>query len=290
MADLSAIAKLPRPGLEDPPNGPAAFVNLTNALDTQVIPRFSSTAARDLAIPSPTDGQHAYLTVSHTLTVYKGDLGEWVPYSYARPPKVDRFINTGTWTKPAGARSVWVRIVGGGGAGGGGVGGSGTIANAGSGAAGGYAESWYDTGTLPDTVSVTVGAAGVATTGGNGGNGGNTTFGALMTANGGGGGGVGGAGTTTASAGLGGSATGGNLVNVDGENGATGQIISGTQTFYQRGASSLFGSGGAASVTTGTSGNSASGFGAGGGNGTAGSISRAGGAGTKGLAIVVTFF
>ncbi len=77
MASQSAIAKLPRPDLIDPPNGPSAFQNLTDALDLITIPKFASAAARDATIPIPSGGQHAWLTDSQTLTEYTTTFG-WV--------------------------------------------------------------------------------------------------------------------------------------------------------------------------------------------------------------------
>ncbi|WP_443190010.1 glycine-rich domain-containing protein [Micromonospora sp. CB01531] len=291
MATNSPIANLPRPELTDTPNAPAAFLSLTNALDSLVIPRFSSASARDLAIPAPVDGQHAFLTDSHALFVFKADLGQWTPYSYARAPQTSLFSADGTWLKPAGARSVWVRVQGSGGGGGGAVGGGGNAVG-GSGGAGGYAESWYDAAALPPTVIITVGNAGTGTVGGSGGTGGQATFGGLITCAGGGGGGLGPntAVDQTASAGSGGTATGGNIINVQGENGMVGQVIGGKSTFYARGGGSPFGSGGAAAVSNSVNGDPASGAGAGGGNAMAGGTSRAGGAGSKGVVIVTTFF
>lgn len=293
MTTNSPIASLPIPELTDPPNAPAAFQSLATTLDPIVIPRFASASARNLKIPTPSDGQHAYLTDSHSLFVYRADSAAWVPYSYAMAPVSDKFVNSGTWTKPAGARSVWVRVVGGGGGGGGAVGAvSANVACGGSGGAGGYAESWYDANDLSATVAVTVGAAGGVTVGGAGGNGGTSSFGAFITCNGGTGGGLGTATTTdqTAGAGVGGAATGGNLLNVQGENGMVGAIMGGKTTFYQRGGSSQLGSGGAAAISASGNGDPASGAGAGGGNSIANTTSRSGGVGTKGLVIVTTYF
>lgn len=81
MSTLSPIAKLPRPELTDPPNVPTALINLTNALDPLVIPRFANSTARNIAIPSPTAGQHAYLTESNALTRYDSSVGDWVSYN-----------------------------------------------------------------------------------------------------------------------------------------------------------------------------------------------------------------
>lgn len=81
MATLSAIAKLPRPELTDPPNAISAFVNLTNTLDKIVIPLYASAPARDVDIPSPTPGQHAFLNDSDSLTVYSDSAGRWLTYT-----------------------------------------------------------------------------------------------------------------------------------------------------------------------------------------------------------------
>lgn len=106
-----------------------------------------------------------------------------------------------TWTKPVGAKSARVIVLGGGG--GGGSGGSGNFATSqydatgGCGGGGGsYLEMTYDATLLGATESITVGAGGVggaAQTNGNksgvsGGNGGNTNFGSWLQVYGGGGG------------------------------------------------------------------------------------------------------
>lgn len=85
MATLSAIAKLPRPELSDPPNAPSAFTNLTDTLDKLVIPKFASATARDTAIPSPFSGQHAFLEDGDVLTVYSDNYGRWMQYAQATP-------------------------------------------------------------------------------------------------------------------------------------------------------------------------------------------------------------
>lgn len=82
MATLSTIAKLPRPELSDPPNAPSAFTNLTDTLDKMVIPRFASATARDTAIPSPVQGQHAFLDDGDILTVYSDNYGRWMQYTH----------------------------------------------------------------------------------------------------------------------------------------------------------------------------------------------------------------
>lgn len=209
-------------------------------------------------------------------------------------PQVDVFATPGaaTYTKPAGLKWVRVIVQAAGGAGGGAAGGGG-IACGGSGGSGGYAESIYAADELPDTVAVTVGAAGAPATGAAGGNGGTSSFGALMTCGGGTGGSSGASSTaaTTAGAGSGGSASGGNVLNRPGANGVVGRTLAtSVQTFMQRGADSLLGTGGNTSLSDGGNGTAGSGYGAGGGNAIASSTARAGGAGAPGVVIVENHF
>lgn len=95
----------------------------------------------------------------------------------------------GTWSKPFGARSVWVRCQGGGAAGGGAAVTSAGNASVGGGGGGGcYAEAMLDASAVPASVTVTVGAGGAGAAGATGGAGGTSSFGTLVTAGGGSGG------------------------------------------------------------------------------------------------------
>lgn len=198
---------------------------------------------------------------------------------------------TGTYTPTAGMTSAIVEIVGGGG-GGGGIPAttSGNQATSGGGASGSYAKGWFTATTIGASVSCTIGAAGPAGAAGQnaGGNGGTTSFGALLSAPG----GNGGQSVASTSQGTiayinGGSpgavATGGNIINSQGQPGGLGFLSNG---FIRAGdgAPSVFGGGsrGAAATSPGSggSGNAA---------GSSGASSAAGFAGAPGLIIVYEY-
>jgi hypothetical protein len=95
---------------------------------------------------------------------------------------LQEFTTSGTWTKPAGATFVMVEALGAGGAG---AGSTGTNNNSQAGAGGGggaYLYMIFKATDLTSTVSVTIGAGGVAVANNNGGDGGITTFGSYLTA------------------------------------------------------------------------------------------------------------
>jgi hypothetical protein len=108
---------------------------------------------------------------------------------------VQVFTSNGTWTKPAGAKSVLVQLIGGGGGGGSGrKGATGTIrCGGGGGGGGGMATMTFDASVLGSTESVVVGQGGNggaprtanSTNGISGAIGGSTVFGALLRAGGG---------------------------------------------------------------------------------------------------------
>jgi hypothetical protein len=212
---------------------------------------------------------------------------------------VDRqvFTSSGTWTRPANAILVHVRVQGGGGGSGGcGATGSSQAACAPGGGGGEYAEGWLTPATAGSSVAVTVGAGGSGGTAGAnaGNNGGTSSFGALITA-------VGGSGssgvtaTTLASTGAangGSGGTGGDL-RVPGGDGGNGQVVSSTPIKYNNGGNSYLAStrratGVAATSTSGFDGY-AYGGGASGPSLGASQAAVAGSNGAAGIVIVTTY-
>jgi hypothetical protein len=167
-------------------------------------------------------GSHPFLTgdfvIDQTGVLWictaSGSPGTWVAASPA-VPNVQWFNSTPgsyTWTKPSGAKTVYVFVVGAGGGGGSGrCDAAGTArCGGGGGGAGAAMPAWFVASDLTSTVAVTVAAGGsggaavntTATSGNAGGAGGGSVFGTYLRAAGGGGGGAG-----TATTGLGGASS-----------------------------------------------------------------------------------
>ncbi len=205
---------------------------------------------------------------------------DWVEQAYTTESvDVQTFTIAGanTWTKPTGAKAVYVICVGGGGGGGGGTGGAAGTARIGGGGGGGgaRAERWLSASDLGATETATVGAGGNAGNGGvsggaaatNGTAGGNSTFGAYLTCYGGGYGK--GAVAATASAGGGGGGSSG-----AGSNGASATNIGGSPA-VTAGANGIAGQGGGGNIGAA---NGQAEYGGGGGNGSS-AVPAAAGAG-----------
>jgi hypothetical protein len=192
-------------------------------------------------------------------------------------------------------RAARIRSVGGGGGGGGGAATSSTQhTQGGGGGGGGYAEKWLLDADIPGTaITLTIGAAGVGSSGANGSSGGTTSFGTLCQASG----GAGGQASTPSGllvAGIGGVGGVGTIGDVL-ASGSPGHMGLGNATLAigGPGGSSIFG-GGAIGMYDGTgaasfAGNNApAGYGGGGGGAAvnANAVARAGGSGTPGLILV----
>lgn len=200
---------------------------------------------------------------------------------------------SGTYTTPAGVRSIEIECIGAGGGGGGCATAATNSAAAGGGGGGAFSSTMIQNPAA--TYAVTIGAAGAAGTAGNnaGGTGGDTIFGAVCTAKG----GLGGAGDAVATlhiGGLGGSggpvSTGVGDIKTDGISGGTGWALAAAQALSGPGGSTAYSAGAIEKKNATTAGGAPLATnGGGGGSGAciiSGGASQAGGAGAAGLIIV----
>jgi hypothetical protein len=200
------------------------------------------------------------------------------------------FTASGSFSKPANLKGVWVMVQAGGG-GGGGAGTTGAAQGAaGAGGGGGQcAMAWIPASSLSASTTVTVGAggAGASVVGGSGLAGGDSLFGTFVTANGGAGGaGLGALANGVSAGGAGGTGTGGSVtaVRLDGANGEPGRVGA-SEPQPSNGGDSFMGHGGGRGQGTNTSVGQAGKLYGGGGSGgfvraaTAGVLGSAGAAG-----------
>lgn len=76
MSTNTPIAGLPSPELTDSPNIETAVGSLASAVDSLLVPRYSTVAARDAAITAPVFGQLASVSATSELYMYNGTI--WI--------------------------------------------------------------------------------------------------------------------------------------------------------------------------------------------------------------------
>jgi len=186
----------------------------------------------------------------------------------ANPPTVQVFTSSGTWTKPAGCKTIKVIVTAGGG------GGDSYKYPTGGGGAGGTAIKFIDVSAV-SSVSVTVGSGGGAES-----SGGSSSFGAYCSS-------TGGNGAIYLNGGSGGTASGGSI-NIDGGDGGVG---ANTGNPAGTGGASIHGGGGAGGLRyNDENGYPGRAYGSGGGGAAGNNTTRSGGAGKQGIVIVEEFY
>lgn len=77
MSGVTSKAAIRYATLTDAPNAQTLSKNLADDLDNLVVPKYPSAAARNVANPSPSDGDCSYRTDLHSFEVYYASLGAW---------------------------------------------------------------------------------------------------------------------------------------------------------------------------------------------------------------------
>ena len=100
MTDSTDISSITYPEENDQPNVSSHLQGIAEAVDDIIIPRFADATARDAAITSPADGQHAYLTsaTSGGLWVYRNSYSDWQRYRFSivRMKTAEESVNAST--------------------------------------------------------------------------------------------------------------------------------------------------------------------------------------------------
>jgi len=81
MPSPDTIQAVELPDYDDPPAIPDDLRVLFYALMSRAVPRFSNTAARDAAYPSPVDGQLCMTGSGTTLRMWTAVGGDWLPFA-----------------------------------------------------------------------------------------------------------------------------------------------------------------------------------------------------------------
>lgn len=95
----SAVLGITLPDLTDPPNGPAQMETLTEELELFTVMRFTSTAARDAALPSPVEGMECVTTDTPTTKwIYDGSNWKrtWSAWASYVPAWANLTVDDGT--------------------------------------------------------------------------------------------------------------------------------------------------------------------------------------------------
>jgi hypothetical protein len=194
------------------------------------------------------------------------------------------FLTSGTFTADPFARMTQIRAVGGGGGGGGAAGGA-LGSSGGGGGSGAYVDGWYTPIQIANARAITIGLGGAGGASGQPGvQGGHTTVSGLISANG-AGAGTGAGNGIVGGGGIGGASSGGEI-NIVGQGGSNGFLLS-SIGIGGAGGSNPFGPGGVMSFPTAPTGTPGNGYGGGGAGGGASDSFRTGGYGTQGVVVII---
>lgn len=84
MATTTPLQGLPIPEETDTPDVPASITALAIALEKRLVQKYSTTAERSTANPTPDEGQFAYVAEDNTFWLYDGT--QWAQlYLYTTP-------------------------------------------------------------------------------------------------------------------------------------------------------------------------------------------------------------